>query len=284
MPPSPKRLCLGSIIFNLSKPHVTLNGGCVLAVADEFPPSLDTDWKRTVSYGKGLGAGIFGQSVLATCGLHLGPEVDAEYQKTTTQMFAFDVMTTTGFEPTQEYVEEAVKRPLVRDWLARKEKERSGCKKLIPLKLELFMVTGMKVGKRSKMAWSTSPSTSIHGQIGIDVPALGMTCGPKGHWDSTKAEVTETNHEEEFVFAFRVNKLTFRPGKPVKQDSFTKGSFMSFGGKKDARDQDNTCVSIEDVDPADFEDSKLIRDFTENGNVYYCVCDPSQENDATAAP
>jgi hypothetical protein len=79
-------------------------------VANAFPHIVETDWKKTVSTEKGLGLGVYAQFLqLATGGLPLGPEVEVEHSNKTKNTFAFDTMTTLSFEPTQEYVEQAVK-------------------------------------------------------------------------------------------------------------------------------------------------------------------------------
>lgn len=267
-PPPTGPICLGSIIRSTSAPQYPLNRGSVVPVADALPPVVETDWKKTVSTEKGLGLGVFAQFLqLATVGLPLGPELNVEHSNKTASRFAFDTLTTLAFEPTQEYVEEAVKAQAVQTWL-REPRQK------FALVSELFLVTSMKVVKGAKIKYSTSQSTTVKGNIGIDVTALGTTIGPKGHWTSANDDATESNRESEFVFAFRVKRLRF--GRRVKLEEHTKGAFMSIGGKED----NDQCLLVEDVDGADFESAEAVPDVDENGNVY-CVPTFDQANGRT---
>ncbi|PVH92329.1 hypothetical protein DM02DRAFT_620011 [Periconia macrospinosa] len=257
-PPPTGPLCLGSIIRSPSAPQYPLNRASVVAVTDAFPPVVETDWKKTVSTEKGLGLGVYAQFLqLAVGGLALGPEVDVEHSKKTVNAFTFDSVTTLAFEPTQEYVEEAIKAPAVQAWL-REPRQK------FALVSELFIVTGMKLVKGANIKYSTSQSTTVKGNLGIDVTALGTTFGPKGHWTSTNDDATESNRESEFVFAFRVKRLKI--GRRLKLEEYNKGAFMTVGGKKD----DDECVLVEDIDGADIKTAEVVPDVTENGNVY-CV-------------
>lgn len=257
-PPPTGPLCLGSLIRSTSAPQYPLNRANVVAVADAFPPVVETDWKKTVSTEKGHGVGVYAQFLrLATSGLPLGPEVNVEHSNKTVNTFAFDTVTTLAFEPTQEYVQEAVKAPAVQAWL------REPRQKFAPVS-ELFVVTGMKLVKGARIEYSSSQSTTVKGKLGIAVNALGAPFGPKGHWTSTNDDATESNRESEFVFAFRVKRLKF--GRRLKLEEYNKGAFMAVGGKKD----DDECVLVEDVDGADIKTAEAVPDVTENGNVY-CV-------------
>ncbi|KAL3483724.1 hypothetical protein BJX62DRAFT_219743 [Aspergillus germanicus] len=257
-PPPTGPLCLGSIICSTSAPQYPLNRASVVAVTDTFPPVVETDWKKTVSTETGLGLGVYAQFLqLATGGLPLGGEVDVELSRKTANSFAFDTMTTLAFEPTQEYVEEAVKAPAVQTWL-REPRQK------FALFSELFIVTGIKLVKGAKIKYSDSQSTAVKGGLGIDVTALGATFGPKGHWTSTSDDATESNRASEFVFAFRVKRLRF--GRRLKLEEYSKGAFMTVGGNKD----DAECVLVEDVDGAEIQTAEAVSDVTENGRVY-CV-------------
>ncbi|EXJ93075.1 hypothetical protein A1O3_01631 [Capronia epimyces CBS 606.96] len=257
-PPPTGPLCLGSILRSTSTPQYPLNRASVVAVADAFPPVVETDWKKTFSTETGLGLGVYAQFLqLATGGLPLGPELNVEHSNRTANAFAFDTLTTLAFEPTQEYVEQAVKAPAVQAWL-REPRQK------FALVSELFVVTGMKLVKGAKIKYSTSQSTTVKGNLGIDVTALGTAFGPKGHWTRTNDDATETNRESEFVFAFRVKRLKF--GRRLKLEEYNKGAFLTVGGKKD----DDECVLMEDVDGAAIATAEPVPDVTENGKVY-CV-------------
>ena len=257
-PPPTGPLCLGSIIRSTSAPQNPLNIANVVAVANAFPPIVETNWEKTVSTETGLGLGVYAQFLqLATGGLPLGPELQVEHSNRLRNTFAFDKITTLSFEPTQEYVEQAVKAPAVQAWL------REPRQKFAPVNA-LFLVTGMKLVKGAKIKYATSQSTAVKGNLGIDVTALGTTVGPKGYWKRADEDAIESNREDEFVFAFRVKKLKF--GRRVKLEEYSKGAFMSIGGKEDV----DECVLVEDVDGAGIGKAEAVPDETENGNIY-CV-------------
>lgn len=257
-PPPTGPVCLGSIIRSTSAPQYPLNRARVVTVANAFPPVVETDWKKTVSTETGLGLGVYAQFLqLATGGLPFGPEVDVGHSKRRANTFAFDTMTTLSFEPTQKYVEEAVKAPAVQTWL-REPRQK------FALVSELFIVTGMKLVKGANIKYSTSQSTTVRGNLGIDMTTLGTIFGPKGHWTSSNDDATESNRESEFVFAFRVKRLKF--GRRVKLEEYNKGAFMAVGGTND----DDDCVLVEDVDGADIRTAEAVPDVTENGNVF-CI-------------
>ncbi|KAI0910217.1 hypothetical protein F4823DRAFT_638009 [Ustulina deusta] len=140
-------LCLGSIIRSTSTPQYPLNRGNLTTVADTIPPVVETDWKKTVSTKTGFGLGVYAQLLqLATGGLPLGPEVNVNHSNETVNTFAFDSVTTLAFEPTQEFVEEAIKAPAVQTWL-REPKQR-----FAPV-ATLFLVTGMKLVKGARIKY-----------------------------------------------------------------------------------------------------------------------------------
>ena len=259
-PPPAGPLCLGSIFRSTSTPQFPLNGANIVPVANQNPPVVETDWKKTISAETGVGLGVYAQFLqLATGGLGLGPEVDVERSSRTASMFAFDTVTTVSFEPTPQYVDEAVKAPAVQAYL-REPKHR-----FAPV-VSLFLVIGMKLVKGAKIKYSTSGSTAVTGNIGIDVAPLAMTFGPKGHWARTRDAETEFNRDSEFVFAFRVKRLRF--GRKVKTEEYNKGAFLAI--RKGENNDEAESVLVDDVDGSDIEYARLVPDETENGSVY-CI-------------
>jgi hypothetical protein len=227
-------------------------------VVDPLPPVIETDWTKTVSTEKGLGGGVYAHFLhLALGGLPIGPELNAERSNKAASVFAFEKVTTLGFEPTQEYVEKAVSVPAVQTWL-REPKQR------FAPSVSLFLVNGIKLVKGASIKYSTSQTTSVAGNVGFDVQAIGMTIGPKGQWKSVKEDKTGFNREDEFVFAFRVKRLKF--GRSVQTENYTKGAFLAIGGKEDGGDY----VSVEDVDGSTLSTAAAVSDVMESSSVW-CV-------------
>ena len=253
-PPPVGPLCLGSIIRSTSTPQFPLNRANVISVANANPPVVETDWKKTVSAETGFGLGLYAQFLQVATG---GPEVDVGHSSRVASTFAFDTVTTLSFEPTPQYIEEAIKAPAIQTWLM-EPKQR-----FAPV-VSLFLLTGLKLAKGARIKYSTSKSTAVIGNIGINVAPLSMTFGPKGHWSSTNDDETVFIRESEFVFAFHVKRLRF--GRKLKVEEYNKGAFLA--NCKDKHDDES--VLVEDVDGSNIKTARVVYDIAETSNVY-CV-------------
>lgn len=263
-PPPIGPLGLGSIIRSTSAPQFPLNRLNAVTVTDAYPPIIETDWKKTVSAETGQGLGVFAQFLqLATLGSSpLDANVEVAHTRATGSVFAFDTLTTLSFEPSLEYVGEAIKAPAVQAWLKEPRQRFS------PASVSLYLVTGIKLAKGARIRFSKEYKTTVSGHIGVDLSALGapLTVGPKGHWTSAKADETELNRESEFVFAFCVKRLRF--GRKLKVERHNKGSFMSVG---DGEGEDDEGVLVEDVDGSDVQTAKVVPDGASESGSIYCA-------------
>jgi hypothetical protein len=221
-------------------------------------PIVETDWKKTVSTGQDFGLGVYAQFLqLAT-----GTEVEATHSNQNSNTFAFDTLTTLAFEPTPEYVQEAINAaPAVQSWL-REPKQRFAAFS------SLYLVTGMKLVKGAMIKYLNSKKTTTTANIGVNIPTFGTTVGPKGHWSCALSDETEFNRESEFVFAFRVKRLKF--GRNIKMEEYNKGAFLAVGDAEEEGNDASLSVSVEDVDGSDIKTAKVVSDATEHGMVY-CV-------------
>jgi hypothetical protein len=261
-PPPIGPLCLGSIIRSTAAPQFSLNRSTTVPVTDAYPPIIETDWAKTISVETGQSLGVFAQFLkLATLGSPLEADVKVEHIRATSSVFAFDTVTTFTFEPSQEYVDEAVKAPAVQAWLKQPQQRFSPY-------VSLYLVTGIKLVKGARIRFSKESETTFSSQIGLDLSALGApltTVGPKGDWTSAKAEETEFKRESEFVFAFCVKRLRF--GRVVKVAKYNKGAFLSTGDGE--KEDDGEGVLVEDVNGCDVQTAKVVPDgAAENGSVY----------------
>ena len=258
-PPPAGPLCLGAIIRSTSSPQVPLNRASVIPVVNENPPVVETDWKKTVTHETKFGFGLYSQFLQLAIG-GLGPEVDVEHSRQRVNTFYFDTMTTLKFEPTPEYIHEAIRAPSVQTYL-KDHKQR------FAPSVSLFLVTGMKIVKGANIKYSTSATSGVTANVGIASSALGgMSVGPKGHWTSTTEDENEFKRGSEFVFAFRVKRLRFK--KKVEAEDYNKGAFLSIN---DGKDNDGTQhILIDDQDGSDIQTANLVSDVTEDGPVY-CV-------------
>lgn len=131
------------------------------------------------------------------------------------------MVTTTSFEPTPQYVAEAVKAPAVQAWL-KEPKQR-----LAPA-VSIYLVTGMKIAKDANVKYSISVKTATRAVIrtstGVPLPDSGY--GPRGIYIRDHDEETEFKRDFEFIFAFRVKRLRFRHGRDLQIEDFTKGACL----------------------------------------------------------
>ena len=255
-PPPFGPLLLGSILRSTSAPQYPLNKTDIVPVNNLDPPIVETDWKKTVSAQTAVSVGVYAQLLQLETG-GLGAELDVERSTLTEIVFAFDNLTTMSFDPSPQYVQEAIKAPAVQTWL-REPKQR-----LAPVS-SLYLVTGMKLVKGAKIKYSTGASTAVAGNFGVDVAPIGMAIGPKGHWSKINDDETKFSRKSEFVFAIRVKKL--RIGRSLKTEDYNKGAFLAIG--KD--EQDDTTIFIEDVDGSSIQSAQIVLDEAENEGVY-CV-------------
>ena len=259
-PPPAGPLCLGSIFRSTSAPQSSLNASSIVPVSNENPPIVESDWKKTVSAETGFGLGVYAQFLqLATGGLGLGPEVDVAHSSQTVNRFAFETVTTRSFEPTPQYVDEAIKAPAVQAYL-KEPKQR-----FAPV-VSLFLLTGMKLVRGANIKYATSGSTEIKANIGIDAAPIATTLGPKGHWTKMHDDETEFSRDSEFVFAFRVKKLRF--GRKVRTEEYSKGAFLATRSAES--NEEGESVLVDDVDGSTVEHARLVPDEGEDSNAY-CI-------------
>ncbi|KAH8717931.1 hypothetical protein HC256_002607 [Beauveria bassiana] len=116
------------------------------------------------------------------------------------------------------------------------------------------------------LSFEPTSHTAITANLGVDVPQLGFTVGPKGRWSSTDDDETEFSRESEFIFAFRVKRL--RIGRKISTEEYSKGAFLANGDER--KDVHLEPVLVDDVDGSTLEKANVVSDATEDGHVY-CV-------------
>ncbi|KAF5702335.1 hypothetical protein FGLOB1_9675 [Fusarium globosum] len=249
-------LRLGSILRSTATPQYPLNGTHIIPLLQDPSSIVETAWKKTVSAETGLGLGVYAQFLQ----LGLGPEASADHSSQASSVFAFDSMTTVSFDPEPEYVKEAIKAPAVQAYL-REPKQRFS-----PI-VSLYLVTGLKLVKGANIKYSTSRSTDVKANIGINVAPLGLNIGPKGHWMKKSGDETEFSRESEFVFAFRVKRLKFGLGRTLEAEGYTKGAFLTTG---EAVNSEQEACLMDDVDGSSCANASFVSDATE-GEKVFCV-------------
>ncbi|KAG9254376.1 uncharacterized protein F5Z01DRAFT_103344 [Emericellopsis atlantica] len=250
-------LRLGSLLRSTATPQYPLNATCNIPLAQDSTSFVETAWKKTVSAEMALGLGVYAEFLR----LGLGPEASADHSNQASSVFAFDAITTSSFDPEPQYVKEAIKAPAVQAYL----KER---KQRFAPTVSLYLVTGLKLVKGANIKYSTSSSTDVKANIGINVAPLGLTIGPKGHWTRKSDNETEFNRESDFVFAFRVKRLKFGLRRKLEAEDYTTGAFLTTGEEADDSEQE-ACL-MDNVDGSSSANASFVSDATEGESVY-CI-------------
>ncbi|KAJ5710589.1 hypothetical protein N7488_004745 [Penicillium malachiteum] len=220
-------------------------------------------WKRkkSIPAETGVGFGVYAQFLqLATGPLGLGPEVKFEKSSQKADVFAFDTVTTLSFEPTSEFIDDAIKAPAVQAYLQEPKQRFS------PV-VSLFLVTGLKVVKGAKVTYATSGTKKLTGNIGIDVAPLSITANLKAYWTKINDDETEFSRDSEFIFAFRVKRLRF--GRKVEAKEYNKGALLAIGGNKTSGME---YVLVDDMDGTQIPSATLIPDASESSCSVWSWC------------
>lgn len=217
-PPPDGSLFLGSIICSVSKPELSLNKSNIVSMADLSTTAVETNCLYTITDDRkprSRRRETFLQFAKRGSGVYIKRSSRQKY------IFECGTVTTVFFEPTPQYVAEAVKTPAVKAWL-KEPKQR-----LAPT-VSLYLVTGMKLAKNAKVKYSiftnTTIKTRIHTSTGLSLPE--SIYGAKGSFTRDYEDEIKFRREAEFIFAFQVKKLRFRHGQDVKIEEYTKGACL----------------------------------------------------------
>lgn len=223
LPPPPRGpLSLGSIIANTSQPQRPLNIGAVVDVASaDIASHLETNWHKTISASTGQGIGVYAQFLLMT---GFDAELSVNQSKSDTSIMAFESLTTTSFEPSETYVADAVKAAAV---------QRYTKKNMLGMRKPVYLVTGIKTVSGAKIKYTKGAWTRATAKVGVDFTAAGapVKIGPQGHRNKTNDAKTDFERASEFLFAFRVLKVSYKHGEATGE-LYSEGAFL---GKDDTK-------------------------------------------------
>lgn len=209
-------------------------------MANLNPPVVETNWAKTMTEDKkprSRGHEKFLQFVKKGPGEHI------KHSRRAKIFLESSTVTTVSFEPTPQYVAEAVKAPAVKAWL-KKPKQR-----LAPV-VSLYLVTGMKLAKGAHVKYSISVNTVIRTRIrtstGLLVPELNY--GLKYSYAKSYNDDAEYKVHSEFIFAFRVKRLRFRYGRDVTIEEFTRGALLESAKGESGSEMESALVNDADGD------------------------------------
>lgn len=170
--------------------------------------------------------------------------------------FRFEKMHTEEFFPDEEYVNSMLQRSPVATRMLEKQHKH------------LFVIVGVKTvsGAAVKRAHSHNIGGSL--DISIDAALAGSpvpaSVGPSAVSSSGSNESVSFEGSDDFVFAFRVQKLrTKRSEEGVRQEDYTKGAMFEYGAPEKKQPQ---YLEISELNSSDGLDDFASQDVDEEGD------------------
>jgi len=213
---------LGNIILSPSTPAEALNGPESLRPAQDtlFPSTTKTSvtWsKENLRSGR---YGLWTEFLSFLSGL--GASASVSHESLAEQAYVFDVVDTTEFIPTPEYLARSMAAPAVVSFL---EKSR--------FRKHVYMITALKVvrGARAKSALSQSLGAEL--KVGLDGTLTGAPArfGPEVHGEWNDRESGSFGGSSDFVFAFRLRKVVVHRSEEITHVEYTNGAMYDADGR-----------------------------------------------------
>lgn len=256
LPPPKGPLALASILAAPNESSRPLDSLKHIEIPSERVTTItETDWRKTITSSTNAVAGVYA-TFLQLSGF--GAELSLTREDTLEDVFAFESLTTTSFEPDDEFVANLIKAsvPVQRYMEARWYGKRD----------PVYIVTGYKVVKGAHVRSMLSKSRGAAIKLGGDLTSLGVPVqlGPEVRLDHDRKEETEWNVDDEMLFAYRLREVRWKR-KSVKTKAYNKGAFLD----ADQSDEDNEPVfEVESVATGDAldDDKSCMVDAVDEGS------------------
>ncbi|KAF3480193.1 uncharacterized protein GIQ15_05540 [Arthroderma uncinatum] len=256
VPPPPRgALALGSILRSLATPLAPVNKDEVLT-APNVDSATETDWQKTTSDSTSLSVGVFTTFLELLLGLRADVSIDHSRQDHSS--FEVEKLTTVSFQPTVEYVREALRIPSVQQY--RNAKGLARCR-------ALYLVTGLKVASGAAIRHGFHRGPGVSAEVGVD-GTTPITIGPTCGWSRERAEETSFYRRDEFIFAYRLHKISFFLKSDPTVSPYIKGAFLNSGEIEESEAEDETQFMLEEVEGVNLPGSALLFANAENPLVY----------------
>jgi hypothetical protein len=238
--PADGPLVLGSIVSDLRDPGDSLNEGAVVEIAQSSIRTVHKyDWQCTIESTQGGRAGVLARFFGALPWASLGASFDAK----TVVHYSFRDLETTYFSPSQAYVEAAVNKPQLKEYL-------DGAQYT-----PVYMITGLKIA-RGPDAQATNRRTygrEGYGKVGVTTSMAGYPIVvDAGEVALRQSGVDDTSFggSSDFVVGYRLCKITFKEnsegGHAAKRENYTVGAMWGFDGEHNGADgSSNIMVKVE---------------------------------------
>lgn len=213
--PSPPKgpLSLGSILAAPEESSRPLNDSKDIHIpADRITVITETDWRKTIASNTAATGGVYA-TFLQISGL--GTELSLETAKSQEDVHAFESLTTTSFEPDDQFIGASVpvQRYMQGRWYGKRD--------------PVYIVTGYKVIKGARIRSKLSKKWGATMKFGADLTSLGVPVqvGPEGKFDHGRSEETEWMIDDEMVFAYRLREVRWKR-ESVKTKAYNRGAFL----------------------------------------------------------
>jgi hypothetical protein len=224
---------LGRIIADPTDPGTSLNPDSPKPPPSSVQTYIEKDYEKAIEQrGKvkvGIWARFAGQFGIG--------DISVNTNSVKNDVYKFQELETRLFQPTDEYIEEALQYPQVVRFAA-----KSGYRR------PLFMITGVKIARGANISKEMVREHGLSAKVGIDGTPGGVPVdlAVGGEASELLREKEKFDAPSDFVFAFRLRKIFYEKGS-VQHREFTKGALF---GLNDGEDNDDGELAIEVLGPA----------------------------------
>ncbi|KAJ5610789.1 hypothetical protein N7510_007508 [Penicillium lagena] len=213
----PDEVALGSVVASPRVPLNTLSGPTLTTLIDTpIRPIPEKNPSGTAKRTKSWSAGLFA-TFLHVVSVGAGALFSSD---STIQVdYSCHSMTTRRFTPSLAYITKAAEDPEVKNYL-----DIGG------LGAKVFMITGIKTVSNVTITTIEEKTKETRGYIGAEIPAAGVSIGPKGSHNSSNYSKHTRTIEGPIVFAFEVEKIRVNLKGRVVHKEYVDGAMLA---KKD---------------------------------------------------
>jgi hypothetical protein len=252
---SPDDLKLGSVFSSFKRPEQPLSG-------PSFPEQIDTSIAEppeeptsgNAKTARNWSVGLFAKFMQL---ITVGGELSYSSNSVLEVEYSCNAMKTRRFTPSLGLIAKVVEQPHVGDYL------RMG-----GLGSKVFMVTGVKSAADITITTTEEVETESTVQVGLDLPMIQTTIGPKGTDKKTQVLKQTRTIAGPIVFAFEVEKIKVnRKGKATSK-AFVDGAMLERKGA--GSDELVVECAGNDLLEEEIEDYQLLSVDGEDGNGKAC--------------
>jgi hypothetical protein len=223
------------------------------------------NWSYEKDLGMGGQLGIWASFLKLILGI--GGEIGVSGNNENKSSWTCKILHTYWFVPTQEFVEQSVKDPKVREFFI----ENNFSEKL-------YMVTGLKIARGASSTSSFMKKRGFNAHVELDGTNWGVpgSIGPGVKMNNNEKVVENFDNADDFVFAFRLREIKVTEKGKTTHAQYTDGAM--FGLKKGEKGKDEEIelviggIGETDVDGKEFglEEVGAADDAGPSGEM--CLC------------